>query len=163
MYPKGYRGFESLSLRHAVCTAEKTARNSCEIARIGRNCANLSRKADRRKCPAQSCRQAFAPFSLGGIRAVRFQGLHQANALRSQTDDVAGRVAVSSSGMGPSGTTNTLSVSRAGHDGQSSSPALCNPGPRSKSHRTVFEQLRRIVGRIKASACKQQLMNELRP
>src|ERR1035441_4392548 len=36
------------------------------------NCANLSRKADRRKCPAQSCRQAFAPFSLGGIRAVRF-------------------------------------------------------------------------------------------
>src|ERR1039457_1271714 len=85
MYPKGYRGFESLSLRHAVCTAEKTACNSCEIARLGRNCANLSRKADRRKCPAQSCRQAFAPFSLGGIRAVRFQGLYQANALRSQT------------------------------------------------------------------------------
>src|ERR1039458_6977852 len=71
MYPKGYRGFESLSLRHAVCTAEKTACNSCEIARLGRNCANLSRKADRRKYPAQSCRQAFAPFSLGGIRAVR--------------------------------------------------------------------------------------------
>src|ERR1017187_7264553 len=88
MYPKGYRGFEFLSLRHAVCTAEKTACNSCEIARLGRNCANLSRKADRRKCPAQSCRQAFAPFSLGGIRAVRFQGLYQANALRSQTDDV---------------------------------------------------------------------------
>src|ERR1035441_7733739 len=42
-----------------------------------------------REVSAQSCRQAFAPFSLGGIRAVRFQGLHQANALRSQTDDVA--------------------------------------------------------------------------
>src|ERR1019366_10501857 len=63
-----------------------------------------------------------------------FKGLHQANALRSQTDDVAGRVAVSSSGMGPSGTTNTV-VSLPRRFGQSSSPALCNPGPRSKSQR----------------------------
>src|ERR1039458_3361988 len=55
----------------------------------GLRLCDLSRKAARRKCPAQACRQAFAPFSLGGIRAVRFQGLHQANALRSQTDDVA--------------------------------------------------------------------------
>src|ERR1017187_3073473 len=44
-----------------------------KIARNGRNSASFTFKPDRRKCPAQSCRQAFAPFSLGGIRAVRFQ------------------------------------------------------------------------------------------
>src|ERR1035441_4274846 len=40
-------------------------------------------------CRSQLRRRAFPPFSLGGIRAVRFQRLHQANALRSQTDGVA--------------------------------------------------------------------------
>src|ERR1039457_5885174 len=69
-------------LRHAVCSAEKPACNSWEIARIGRNCASLSRKADRRKCPAQYPTQALQPFSPEGIRAVRFQRLHQANAMR---------------------------------------------------------------------------------
>src|ERR1035438_9254134 len=62
-FQKRYREFEFLSLRRAVCSAEKTARNSCEIARIGRNCASLSRKAGRRKCPAQYATQALQPFS----------------------------------------------------------------------------------------------------
>ena len=37
-----------------------------EIDRIGRNSSNPSRKADRRKCPAYSCKRVPAPFSLEG-------------------------------------------------------------------------------------------------
>jgi hypothetical protein len=32
---------------------------------------------------------SFAAFFSGGIRAVRFQRIHEANAMRSQTDDTA--------------------------------------------------------------------------
>jgi hypothetical protein len=35
-------------------------------------------------CTAHRCRHALELFSLGGIRVVRFQKLHQANAMRSR-------------------------------------------------------------------------------
>jgi hypothetical protein len=51
--------------------------------------SNLALRLARRKCPAQCYTQALRPFSPEGKRAVRFQRLHQANAMRSQTDDKA--------------------------------------------------------------------------
>src|ERR1035438_8215685 len=54
----------------------------------GRNSASFTFKPDRRKSPAHCCWQALQPFSPEGIRAVRFQQLGQANAIRSQTSEI---------------------------------------------------------------------------
>ena len=86
---KLYREFESLSLRHAVWDAEKLGGILLEIARNRRNSAILPLKPDQRKCPAGRYSQVLPPFSLEGAWAVRFQRLHKANAMRSQTDDPA--------------------------------------------------------------------------
>jgi hypothetical protein len=86
---KLYQGFESFSLHHAVCTAEKLGRFTLKIAGNRRNSATLALKPDRRKCPAELPSPALSPFSLEGKRAVRFQRLHQANGIRSQTDGSA--------------------------------------------------------------------------
>jgi hypothetical protein len=52
MYPKGYRGFESLSLRHAVWVAEKLGYVDLKIAENSRNSSDVALKPDWRKCPA---------------------------------------------------------------------------------------------------------------
>jgi hypothetical protein len=60
-----------------------------EIAGNRRNFAILALKPDRRKCPFNCYGPAWQPFSPESIRAVRFQRLHVANAMRSEIDDVA--------------------------------------------------------------------------
>jgi hypothetical protein len=68
-------------------------RNSgCIPARIAKNRRNSvipSLKPDRRKCPAERHRQAMERLSLEGPCTVQFPRLHQANAMRSATDDSA--------------------------------------------------------------------------
>src|ERR1700686_5831630 len=86
---KPYRGFESTSLRHTVWVAEKFGCLVPKIVQNRRNSSTSALKQDRRKCPAFLLSQAFMRFSLEGRHAVRFQRLHQANAMRSQTDDKA--------------------------------------------------------------------------
>src|ERR1700675_567729 len=76
-------------LRHTVWIAEKSGCLVPKIAGNRRNSLTFARKLDRRKCRSQFRRRAFAPFSLKIGRAVRFRRLHWANAMRSQTDDVA--------------------------------------------------------------------------
>src|ERR1700694_3046357 len=80
-------GPESLPLRHAVWNAEKPRCIPLKIAGNRRNCAGFAVKPDWRKCPAGPRSPAFERFSLLGTCAVRFQRLHRANAMRSQTDD----------------------------------------------------------------------------
>jgi hypothetical protein len=85
-----YRGSNpSLSLRHAVWTAEKRGSIPLEIARNRRNLAYLAIKLDWRECTALLASQALRHFSLEGKLAVRFQTLREANATRSQTGDLA--------------------------------------------------------------------------
>src|SRR4029077_967492 len=86
-HPDLYREFESLSLRHTVWVAEKSG---CITARIVENCRNsagLASKPHRRKWPVERHGLVSWRLSLEGTRAVRFQRLHQANAMRSQIDD----------------------------------------------------------------------------
>ena len=52
-----------------------------------RNSAGLAFKPHRRKCRVEARGQVFWRFSLEATRTVRFQRLHQANAMRSRTDD----------------------------------------------------------------------------
>jgi hypothetical protein len=54
-----------------------------------RDSATLAAKPDQRKCPVARPGQVFEAFSLEGEQAVRFQGLHWANAMRSETDGSA--------------------------------------------------------------------------
>ena len=70
-------------------SAEKSSWISLKIAENGRNTATLALKIDWGKYPAELRRQALQPFSLEGARAVRLQQHLPANAMRSQTDDMA--------------------------------------------------------------------------
>ena len=86
---KLYREFESRSLRHAVWDAEKVGYTPWKTAGNRRNSATLALKPDQRKCPAERLSQALPPFSLEGTRAVRFERIQSANAIRSETDGFA--------------------------------------------------------------------------
>jgi hypothetical protein len=77
------------ALRHAVSNAEKPGCVPRKIAGNHRNSADFALNADWRKCPTLPRRQALSPFSLKGPRAVRFQRIRLANAMRSQADDLA--------------------------------------------------------------------------
>ena len=76
-------------LRHTVWVAEKSGCITARIAENRRNSGGLAFKPHRRKCAVEPRGQVFWRFSLEGTRAVRFQRLHRAKAVRSQTDDVA--------------------------------------------------------------------------
>ncbi len=60
-----------------------------ESLKIAANSADLAFEPHRRKWPVERHGLVSWRFSLEGTRAVRFQRLHQANAMRSQTDDAA--------------------------------------------------------------------------
>jgi hypothetical protein len=62
---KLYRRFESLSLRHAVCNAEKSGRAALNNAGNRRDFAILAAKPDWRKCPPQGRGQNFAAIFSG--------------------------------------------------------------------------------------------------
>jgi hypothetical protein len=64
-------------------------RYSSKIARNGRNSPDFALKLDWRKCSGLSRRRDVWLFSLKGTLAVRFQRPHQANVMRSQTDEAA--------------------------------------------------------------------------
>jgi hypothetical protein len=89
----GNSGGEGLArdcaLRHTVWVAEKSGCITARIAENRRNSGGLAFKPHRRKCAVEPRGQVFWRFSLEGTRAVRFQRLHRAKAVRSQTDDVA--------------------------------------------------------------------------
>jgi hypothetical protein len=70
---KPYRQFESLSLRHAVWVAEKVGCTPWKTAGNRRDSATLALNPAQRKCPVERLSKALPPFSLEGIRAVRFQ------------------------------------------------------------------------------------------
>jgi hypothetical protein len=89
MYPKGYRGFESLSLRHTVLVAEKSRCTTARIAENRRNSLGFTSKPHWRKCLVEPRCQVFWRFSLDGTRIVRFQRIYKAKAMRSQTDDAS--------------------------------------------------------------------------
>src|ERR1700680_2331099 len=78
---------QDCTLRHTVWVAEKPGSIPLRIAGNRRNSVIPSLKPDRRKCPAEHRRQAMERFSLEGPCTVRFPRLHQANAMRSATDD----------------------------------------------------------------------------
>jgi len=82
-------GFESHSLRHTVWVAEKSGRITARIVENRRNSAGLAFKPHRRKWPVERLGLVSWRSSLEGTRAVRFQRLHQSNAMRSQIDDAA--------------------------------------------------------------------------
>src|SRR5207248_11784541 len=86
---KPYRGFESLSLRHAVWAVEKFLNVASRNARNGRNSAIHTLKPDQRKRPANPSMVGSDHFSLDSRNAVRFRRGAVANAVRSQTDHVA--------------------------------------------------------------------------
>ncbi len=73
-------------LRHAVSTAEKPSGRSLKGRENPRNSANFALKPDSEKCPARPRNKVRGRSSLEGRCAVRFEEFHQANAMRSQTD-----------------------------------------------------------------------------
>src|SRR5437763_12354780 len=86
---KPYRGFEFLSLRHAVWTAEKFPNIASKNARNGRNSAIFTPKPDQRKRPVRQSGATLEAFSLHTRNSVRFRRGAGANAMRSQSDHVA--------------------------------------------------------------------------
>lgn len=76
---KPYRAFESLSLslRHAVRTAEKSGNVTQKYAKDAYLSRYLLENLDWRKCPTLRPRRVFWPVSLMGPFAVRFGRLQQ--------------------------------------------------------------------------------------
>ena len=83
---KPYRGFESLSLRHAVCTAEKFPSVRRKISRDCPYSAILIPKPDQRKRPVRHIGATLEAFSLHIRNSVRFRRGAGANAMRSRID-----------------------------------------------------------------------------
>ena len=66
MYPKGYRGFESLSLRHSVCIAENFVSVALEIFEIRRISSNFAAELDWREFVRIRNKANSGPFFSGG-------------------------------------------------------------------------------------------------